>query len=69
MAPEFVRAMVEARSNTWSLEAELQDTPWWRIRRRATICRQLAHSRRHEQQAMHMLGADVSWPFEYWQPH
>ena len=66
MGPTFRRAMVEAQSDRWALEARLEDTPRWRVRERAEVRRDLAASRRHEQQALYMLGGDVSWPLEYW---
>ncbi len=65
-APEVAQDLLRAKSATWSLETNLRQTPRWRYRRRADLLGALEGSRRRERQALHLLGADVAWPYEYW---
>ena len=65
-APDLARRLVRARSASGELEDILRETPRWHFRRRAELLRELAVSRRRERQVLHLLGADVPWPFEYW---
>lgn len=65
-APDLARRLVSDRSTSGALESSLRSTPRWRYRRRAELAHALQVSRRRERQAMHLLGADVAWPYEYW---
>ncbi len=65
-APEIAQDLLRAKSASWSLETNLRDTPRWRYRRRAELRCALERSRRRERQALHLLGADVGWSYEYW---
>ena len=65
-APALAEGVLEARSASCSLAATLGRTPRWRYRRRAELLRALQVSRRREGQALHLLGANVAWPYEYW---
>ncbi len=64
--PDIAGTMLEAWSASGALESELRGTPRWRYRRRAELLRALEGSRRRERQALHLLGVDVPWPYEYW---
>ena len=65
-APDLARRVVKSRSARDILESSLRRTPPWRYRRRAELRRALEVSHRRERQALHLLGADVAWPYEYW---
>ena len=65
-APALTEGVFEARSASCLLAASLSRTPRWRYRRRAELASALEVSRRRERQALHLLGADVAWPYEYW---
>ena len=56
----------QASSDANDVRAELRRTPPWQRARRAALRRQLDEHRRHEQQARHLLGEPVPWPYEYW---